>query len=289
MKEKLKVLYFTNPKKGYTKEIESSLKKLGHKVDVVDDTNFDIKELMAKAYVSDMFLFHQGGIHTENEVDYMVSKVRLKQILEGIKCKKVWWFFEKGWLLNDKTLEDIIPLTTHTFLNDGSWVRRHKYPNVTELHMGAPKPIKGTPREELKCEIAFYGEVYGFRKPFIDLLKKTYGRGFKVFNNVNVPDLVASAKMIFTPIQPNDDYYWDGRIYEILAHGGIAIYPKLQGLEEEGFVSGKHYMGYKRPHELEAILTDVIMGKVKPDGQKFVKQFSWENRVRKIIGYTRYE
>lgn len=285
--DKMKILYFTtnDPKYGFTKEIESSLKTLGHTVETINDQEFDIHKLVEKVNGFDMFLFHQGGIYTDSEINYTISLERLKQLLQVIKCKKVCWFLDKGWFLNNRTLEEIIPLTDYTFLNDGNWARRHKYENVYELHAGAPKPLKGKPREEYKCEIAYYGEIHGFRKPFIDLLKKTYGKEFKIFNNVygqDLADLITSAKMVFTPVQPNEDFYWCNRIYEILAHGGIAVYPKLEGLKEEGFVSEKHYFGYKRPGELIEIINDVIDGK-KTDGQEFVKQFSYKNRLKELL------
>lgn len=288
----MKILYFTNtedPKYGFTKDIESSLQKIGHIVDVVNDRNFDIKLLMLKAAKSDLFLFHQGGIYTDNIINYQVSLERLRQILTGIKCKKVCWFFDKGWFLNDQTLEEIIPLTDFTFLNDDAWARRHKYENVFCLHAGAGKALKGKPRKEYQCEIAFYGEVYNFRKPFIELLKRNFGSKFKVFSNVfgqDLADLIASAKMIFVPVQPNNDFYWDNRIYQVLAQGGLIIYPRLFGLGEEGFISGKHYIGYKMAHELKQIIADTIKNnntEIKEEGQQFVERFSYYNRIKELL------
>ena len=99
-----KILYFTNPTEpsyGFTKDIESSLKKLGHKVETINDRDFDIELLLNKAKDSDLFLFHQGGVYTDSEINYSMSIERLKQILSGIQCKKVCWFFEKALFLND--------------------------------------------------------------------------------------------------------------------------------------------------------------------------------------------
>ena len=286
------ILYFANinePKYRFTKDIESSLKKMGYKVETIDDRNFNIQELMEKVNEFDLFLFHQGGIYTDNEINYSISLERLKQMLAGIKCKKVCWFFEKGWFLNDRTLEEIIPLTDFVFLNDGSWVRRHKYENVFELHTGVGKVYQGKPRKEYKSDIVFYGEVFGFRKPFIEMLKQEYGSRFKIFNNVygqDLADLIASAKIVFSPVQPNDEFYWDNRIYQILGHGGLAVYPKLYGLGEEGFISGKHYIGYKRAHELKSIIQDILgkdNDKIKKEGQRFVKRFNYANRIKELL------
>ncbi len=287
----MKICYFNNlddPKYGFTKDIESSLIKMGHKVETINDRDFNIQDLMAKVNDFDLFFFHQGGIYTDNEVNYGISLERLKQILSGIKIKKVCWFFDKGWFLNDRTLEEIIPLTDYVFLNDGNWARRHKYENVFELHCGVGEVFKGKPRKEYQHDIIFYGEIYGFKKPFIEMLKEQFGGRFKVFNNVfgqDLADLIASAKMIFVPVQPNEDFYWDNRIYQVLGHGGLIIYPKLYGLEEEGFISGKHYLGYKRAHELKQIIQDNIKTpniQIAEEGQKFVEKFSYENRLKEL-------
>jgi hypothetical protein len=288
----MNILYFTNTEDlryGFTKDIESSLEKLKHEVEVVNDRDFDIKELLEKVKKVDLFLFHQGGIYTDSTINYQVSLERLKQILTAIKCKKVCWFMDKVWFLNDQTMEDIIPLTDFVFLNDESWARRHKYKNVFGLHSGVGTVLEGKPRKEYTCDVAFYGEVHGFRKPFLEMLKKNFGGRFKVFSNVfgqDLADLITSAKMIFVPVQPNDEFYWDNRIYQILGHGGLAIYPRLYGLQEEGFISGKHYVGYKMAHELKQIILDASKNdntKIKEEGKQFIQQFNYDNRVQELL------
>lgn len=285
---KILYLYDKENKKYDFEEIESSLKKSGHEVTSFDDRNFDIKELMFIANNYDLFLFHHGGVYTDNEINYAISLERLKQILAGIKIKKVCWFFDKVWFLNDRTMEEIIPLTDYVFLNDGNWVRRHNYKNVYELHSGTGKKYTGKKNDKYKADIVFYGEVEGYRKPFIELLKNEYGARFKIFNNVfgqDLADLIASAKIIFAPVVPNEDFYWDNRIYQVLQQGGTLLYPRLYGLSEEGFISGKHYLGYKRPQELKQLIDDYLE---KPDkeiskaGQEFVKKFTYIKRLETI-------
>ena len=149
--------------------------------------------------------------------------------------------------------------------------------------------MQGKAKKEYKCDIAFYGNVYGFRKPFIEMLKKEFGNKFKIFSNVygqDLADLITSAKMIFVPVQPNDEFYWDNRIYQILGHGGLAVYPRLFGLQEEGFVSEKHYIGYKKAHDLRQIISDTLKNnnnKIRKEGQKFVQRFSYINRIKELL------
>jgi hypothetical protein len=288
----MKIIYFrtSNPKYGFTKDIESSLKKYG-KVESIDDMNFDIKELVEKAKKADLFFFHHCGVYTDNELNFSVSLERARQILSAIKCKKVCWFPDKGWFLNNTILEEIIPLTDKVFLNDATWARRHKYDNVFPLHMGVGTTLRGKERKEYKCQIAFYGDVLGFRKPYIDMLKKKWGSNFKVYNNLygqDLADLIASAKVVFVPIFPNDDFYWDNRIYEILGHGGLAVYPRLMGLGEEGIISGKHYVGYKRAHELVQMIKDVIIDtgmreRIRLEGMEIAKKFSYKKRLKELF------
>lgn len=290
--KKLKIIYwynFEDPKYGFTKDIKSSLKKLGHKVEAINDRDFDIKEFIEKCNKADLLFFHQGGIYTDSEMNYAISLERLKQILKMVKCKKVCWFMEKVWFLNNETMEQILPLTDLVFLNDETWLRRHKYENVFPLHSGTGVALEGKENIKYKCDIVFYGETYGFRRPFINYLKDRYGRRFKVFNYIygqELADLIKSSKIVFSPIQPNDEFYWDNRIYEVLNHGGLLLSPKLYGLEEEGFVIGEHYLGYKRIEDLIKIIDEVLengAGSIAEDGREFVKRFSYENRLKEIF------
>lgn len=290
----MKIVYFANfsdTEYGFTKDIESSLKKLGHKVESINDRDFDFKDLLGKTKKADLFLFNQGGVYTENEMYYSVSVQRLKQMLAAITCKKVCWFTDKVWFLNNNTMEDIIPLTDYVFLNDDTWVRRHKYPNVFPLHMGLGSALKGNPSKEYVSDIAFYGTVYGFNKPFIEFLKKEYGSRCKVFHELqgqDLADLMVSTKMVFTPVQPYDEFYWSERIYQILGHQGVALFPRLTGLEEEGFVAGKHYLGYKRTQDLKEIIDYYLLKPqeletIAKEGYEFVQKFSYKSRLKEMF------
>jgi len=287
----MKIIYWintTDPKYGFYKDIESSLKK-NNKVETINDREFNLEEFVKKCNQADMLLYHQGGIYMDNEMNYAISLERLKQILEIVKCKKVCWFAEKIWFLNNETMENIIPLNDFTFLNDDNWLRRHKYEKVYPLHMASGKRIEGEYNEKYKCDIAFYGHVFSFRKPFIDYLKSKYGRRFKCFNFVygkDLADLIATAKLVFSPIQPNEEFYWDNRPYEVLNQGGTLIYPKLYGLQEEGFISGKHFLGYKSADDLIEITDEYLKNpapNIAKEGQKFAEKITYDKRIKELF------
>ena len=284
-----KIIYLAdidNPKYSFFKDIEAELKK-GNEVEVINDRAFDAQTLVEKCATADMLLFHHGGVYTDTAINFAMSLERIKQILQMVKCKKVCWFLDKVWFLNNSTIEDIAPLTDLILLNDDTWARRHKYENVKTLRCGTPDVKEGEENEKYKCLVSYYGEVFGFTEPYLKAMKKAFGRKFKVFSNVygkELADLVKSSKFVFVPVQPNDEFYWSHKIYEILALGGCPIFPRLYGLQDEGFVSGEHYLGYKHPQEIKAMVegtedtSDIIKA-----GKKLVKKYTYANRVKELL------
>lgn len=290
----MKILFladFSNKQYQFTKHIKKALEK-EHEVIAINDRTINYKELIDKSQNVDMLLTLHGGIDTTGDFQFAASLERLKQYLTIVKCKKVWWMPDKMWFLNDKLGEQITPLMDYAFFNDGNWVRRHKYKNAFELHMGAePKP-KGKYRKEYDLEVAFAGAVYNFRKPFLDRLRQEYGNKFKIFSDIwgqDFLDLCKSAKFIFSPPVPNDEFYWDNRIYETLSAGGCLVYPKLYGLKEEGFTAGFHYLGYKRWDDLLGILRMYSDNKEERDdvaemGESFVYSFcTYDRRIKTLM------
>jgi len=291
-----KVLYFADlisEQYGFTEDIKKALEKEREVIAItVNDRDFDYENLIKKIEKVDLFLFHHGGVDTSSDFAFSASLERLKQLLSIIKCKKVWWMPDKMWFLNDRIGEEIMPLVDYAFFNDGNWVRRHKYENAFELHMGTGQKKKGKYRKEYDLEATFIGVPYNFRKPFLDRLRQEYGNKFKIFSNVwgrDFNNLCVSAKYVFVPPVPNEEFYWDNRIYEVLNAGGLLVYPRLYGLEQEGFVDGVHYLTYKRWDDLKAILEDYAdkekdRKEIAEAGQKFVRNnFTYEKRIKELL------
>lgn len=145
--------------------------------------------------------------------------------------------------------------TDYVFTPDGdpksAEVFRKKGINHFFMPPGVYKPecVKGTPRDEFKCDVLFVGggegyhtEDWPYRMELINWLRDTYGNRFKKFGNpeptirnMDLNDLYASAKVVvgdslckgFT-----HQFYWSDRVYETTGRGGFLIHPEIVGLSE---------------------------------------------------------
>lgn len=301
MDKKIRITYFATFDHILNREneIKDALKKLGHKVIAIDEKDFDIKKLIEEANKSDLFLFHRGGIVTDNFMDFQLSLTRLGMILRNLTCKKAFWFFDKVIGMGENFLEEIVPLVDYGFLNDDTWVRRNKYENLYPMHLafGETAPPIGKYREDYDFDIVFMGSVYKTREPFIESMKMEFGDRFKAFNNKfgqDFADMCESAKIIVSPKSPFDDFYWSDRIYRTLIARGFLIHPRLEGLKKE-FREKNVFETYNSWEEL----ADKIHYWLRPEkhneirdiaqkGRNFVfEKFSYRNRLREIINIVK--
>jgi hypothetical protein len=271
------------------KPISEALRKLGHQVFEFDVIETDPKKLLESANKSNIFLFHDGGIKIglENidELNFYMGMAGLSNLLSQIKCLKVMWRFDRVVGLGENFMAKILPLIDYGFLNDDTWVRRHKYPNAYGLHMGTTERPLGKYKKDLACDIAFVGQVYGGRAEIIEILKKQYGRRFQVFGNIwgkDFDDLCQSAKIMFQPKWLMNDFCWTDQIYHILSAGGFLVHPRLHGLKEEGLDEGSHYVGYTILEELLAGLEFFL----KPENEEKRKQVAQQGRTFVLYNFT---
>ncbi|MFA5652241.1 MAG: glycosyltransferase [Candidatus Paceibacterota bacterium] len=248
MDKQLKILYFANfLNKGSNfveEDIKSALEKLGHEVIAVHEK--DYKKL--QNIKADIFLFHKAG------VGRYISLQEFIILLNHITCKKVMWFFDPVKLFQQREIdiETITQYIDYGFLVDDTWRRRHKFKNLYSLKEGIGTVYKGVVRDELKCDVAFAGSLYGEREEFVATLKQHFGNKFKVFDNLfgqDMADLCASAKIIVAPDFPTNEFYWSSRIYLTLGLGGFLVHPDVYGLKPE-LIEGTHFAGYKGIDEL---------------------------------------
>ena len=258
--KKLKVLFFG---KAHLKDsiyttvdddIKFSLEKMGHKVVFINDENFDTKDVIKRGNECDLFFFRTGGIVADSMLNFQLSLTTLQAILNNIKCKKVFWFDDKVWGLNEGLMSEIIPLVDYGFLNDDTWIRRHKYPNVFPLHSGFSERYNylGNYQKEYDVDIALIGNIYGARRVLVEKLKNIFGDKFKIYNDVfgrNFYNLCESAKIIVSPNFPFDDFYWSDRPYSVLGARGFLLHPRLEGLKTH-LQDGKHFVSYGSFEEL---------------------------------------
>jgi len=250
---------------------------------------------------ADLFFFHKGGWR------YKLHPTQLVEFLTYVTCKKVFWFFDKiadhtreampdgGYVLREDWIDLVSSFVDYGFVTDETFVRRHKYKNLYVLRQGIGDEFidyQGQFRPEFAKDVVFLGRVYGVRGEWVRMLKREFGNRFEVYNNVfdkNLKDCMASCKIALAPLYPSDDFYWSSRIYQIVGNGGFIIHPRLQGLAEEGWIDGKHYVGYRTyPEMVEKIKYylkhEKEREKIRKAGYEFcIKNFKYSDRVKKLL------
>lgn len=284
-------------------DILYSLKKKGEvfQFDLRKFEDADMQKIIEKANESDMFLFH-GFIPETNDMMLEMILQRVQILLDNIKCKKVLWFFDKIMGNKVKIITKLMDSVDFIFLNDDTWSRRFSSDKIFPLHHAAPEGAyirNGEYKKELACDIAFVGSMYGERLGMYEFLKKKFGDRFVLYDDKfgkNYADLCKSAKIIFVPQHPFDDFYWSERIYTTLASGGFCFHPRSYGLEEEGFVDGKHYMTYHTEQDMFVALSMLLDKKsdktredIAKEGKKFVKGITYSQRLDEIIKHLPHE
>ena len=273
----MKITYlgkFNTEEHTIEKDVRDELVKMGHSVVSIDDTNFDPKNVIDLANKSDLFLFRTGGVNTTDVSIFHLTLNTLLYVLQEIKTKKVFWFFDKVIGLGNSWIYSVEPLVDIGFLNDETFLRRHHTDKLFPLHLGvfSENIYNGNFRKDIACDVAFNGPVYGTRKVFIDVMRETFGNKFGIFNlqdDKQFADLCASAKIIVSPRYPYDDWFWSERFYKTLGHEGFIVFPRMEGLKDEGFQDGVNYVGY----DVYGEMIEIIKWWLDPNNEKAKEGF----------------
>jgi hypothetical protein len=267
-------------------EIVSSLKN--HKVKQFDIKKFEMKELLRDCSKADLFLFH-GMIIAQDEISYMMMIERLKVILMNVTCKKVMWFMDKVWGMKAQVVDTLLPHIDEAYFTDGTWVRRVK--DKVSFLPPAHTSLTGKFKKELECDIAYVASLYGNRQDEFSFLKETFGERLKFYDDKygqDLADLCASTKIMIVPRFPFDDFFWSDRVYEYMNNGTFVIHPRCQGLADEGFKDGVHYMTYNSDSEIVSIAIEMLNNEklrteIAQNGKRFVKNITYKSRLKKIL------
>lgn len=297
--DRKRILYFGNFRNEtptIDQDILYSLKKQHDVVQVdlremVEDK--DIGRIIAKANQCDVFLFH-ALIPETNSLYIKLMLERLVEMLGAMTCKKVLWFLDKISGNKMEVIINLLPSVDHLFVSDGTWKRRFTEEKLHVLHPAASEKIKsGKFKEDLKCDIAMIGSLYGDRFKQYEFLKAKFGDHFNFYDDKfgkDFANVCKSAKVVIVPQYPFDDFFWSDRVYNILASGGICIHPRTYGLTEEGFVDGTHYIDYYTEQDLFVTLTMLLDKKsnktrkgISQQGKEFVKGHTYANRIEEMF------
>lgn len=293
--KEMKIAYWGNvrniPRPTQDQEILKALKKVAE-VKFFDIKKFNMGRLVKEANECDLFLFH-AQIPTQDQVTAMLMVERIQVVLQSIKCKKALWFMEKVWLGKADIIEKLMPYVDYAFFVDETWVRRMNE-KIYPLHPAAPvRSTRGKYRPELACDVAYIGQIYGYREKEYEFLKEHFGDGIKVFDGMfgkDLADLCKSAKVLVVPGFPFDDFFWSDRIYTFLSYGGFVVHRRTHGLKEEGFEDGVHYFDYEKDSDFLALLSTVldkdfdrVRRKIAKQGRFFVGAHTYKERIQEML------
>ena len=149
---------------------------------------------------------------------------------------------------------------------------------------------------DLTC--AFFGNVYDDqRKEIVDRLTKAFGRRFKVFSlaertgvyGANLAKICSSTKVVVgINARNNLPGYWSDRMYQIPAHGGFLIAPKVPGIEKH-LTPGEHFVTYDSIESLPKYVlnwsrNDVARERIRQEGFRHVRQnHTWDQRALELV------
>lgn len=166
--------------------------------------------------------------------------------------------------------------------------------------------VPGTFRAQFAHDVVFVGSYpyphpeWPYRDQLVEWVSATYGAGYQryggqatVIRNEPLNDLYASAKVVVgDSCNPgNHPRYWSDRLTETLGRGGFLIWPRIDGVEELGFVDGEHFRVYELGDfdELKSLIDHYI---AHPDegraianaGQVFVREHhTYRNRMARLM------
>ncbi len=174
-----------------------------------------------------------------------------------------------------------------------------------------PECKSGTFRQKMAHAVTFVGSYpyphpeWRHRDELVEWLSETYGAGFRrygggstVVRNEPLNDLYASATVVVgdscNPPNPDGDHhprYWSDRLTETLGRGGFLVFPRIDGLEEEGFIDGEHLRLYSFGDfdEVRAIVDHYVANpgearRIADAGQAFVRDHhTYRHRMARLL------
>jgi hypothetical protein len=165
--------------------------------------------------------------------------------------------------------------------------------------------VRGKFDPTLACDVTFVGKTagyhaqYPFREELVAGLRMRYGTRFRLFGHGDqmrgqrLNDLMASAKVVVgdSLMLPGHTRYTSDRLFETIGRGGFCVWPRMDWLDEFGFVNGEHYVTFE-PGNLSDLYATIDQWLAKPSaririaaqGQDFVREHhTYKHRVREML------
>lgn len=308
----MKVAYIGNFEHRHCTEVHvaASLEELGCEVLRLQENRASLAEMEAAARQSSLLLYTRTwGLPNPAEAIKMFRRVEAEA---DVVTASFHLDLYLG-LQREATLDGDPFWSTQLVLTpDGAAESEAAFAKRGIRHIWSPPAVygaecvPGTFRPDMAHAVTFVGSYpyphpeWPYRNQLVEWLSSTYadsfrryGGGATVVRNEPLNDLYASATVaVGDSCNPDDHpYYWSDRLTETIGRGGFLVYPRIVGIEEEGFVDGKHCRFYTFGDfdELRSIIDYYVAHpaearEIADQGQAFVREnHTYRHRMELLL------
>lgn len=311
----LTVLYLGNFRQEHATEgyIGDALARLGVDVLRIQEDSDDPQSMYCrvKSIRPDVLLFSKCEL---SGLPFKYSKEnpeKLKMFLHRVQhlgVKTVCWVFDLmresfsptryHWAIEVSKVCDAFYCTDSGLADDpeitNGRLLRQAYPDITVPDLYHHQRGIKTPKYEYN--IAHLGEIYGDRRSWVRYLRNTLGARFGVIDTAigdhELRNLAASCNIIAGPSYPFFPGYWSNRLYLVTGYGLCFACPTVEGMAEEGWIPGIHYIELKGDVSQQAATLSELGSdpswytRIAIQGQAFCRaNHSFSHRAGKLKGY----
>lgn len=256
-----RVAYISNTKHRHCTEVHvaAALEELGCQVTPLQENEVTVADIEKAATGADMLLYTRTwGLADPVEAIAMFRRLEAT----GVVTASFHLDLYLG-LVREATLDgDPFWATQLVLTPDGDPGSAAKFAERGINHIWSPPATHGPEcrsgkfRQAMAHDVVFVGSYpyphpeWRHRDQLVEWASETYGNRFRrygggstVIRNEPLNDLYASAKVVIgDSCNPNGHTrYWSDRLTETLGRGGFLAWPRIEGVEELGFVDGEHF------------------------------------------------
>lgn len=302
------ITFLGNFRVPYTTETHhvKSLQSLGHRVNILQESNVTAAQIEKKALGSDLFVWvHTHGWDTKGDVASALDSLADSGVTTMTYHLDLWLGLNRESDLDYPIYKNL----QHFFTVDkqmADWFNTNTSVRGHYLPAGVYDKECYLLNQKMRRDLVFVGSKkyhpeWPYRPKLIDWLKSSYGPRFQhwggdglgVVREDKLNKLYSSTKIVVgDTLCPNFTYksYWSDRIYETMGRGGFIIHPYIDGLENE-FVDGEHCVFYEYNNfkdlqsKIDYFLShDSERERIRKSGHELVKNnYTYKNRWQYIL------